>query len=48
MQDADNAAGGTDARALDAALARALEQATIVLTQVNVRAIATRQIAKTR
>ncbi|WP_394826801.1 hypothetical protein [Pendulispora albinea] len=45
VQEADTACAGGDPRAADAAIARALEQATIVHAQLNVRAIATRQIA---
>ncbi|WP_394837618.1 hypothetical protein LVJ94_11985 [Pendulispora rubella] len=45
LQEADAAGAGTDARAADAAIARALEQAIIVKANVNVRAMATRQIA---
>jgi len=47
IQEADAACGATDARAADASIARALEQAIIVGAGVNVRAIATRQIAGT-
>jgi hypothetical protein len=44
-QDADAACAGNDTRAADAAIVRALEHATIVRAQVNVRAIETREIA---
>jgi len=45
LQEADAACAGSDGRAADAAIARALEQGIIVKAQVNVRAMATRQIA---